>query len=453
VTRKFRYLHQDKHLKSGQAVAPCFDVRQTLWLGFAKAILIILVVNHLDRLALLLSTPVKMILLRRLKHHRSTKERRRNATIHRPLDAARKEIRLLKINPSFDKDAPIHCELNVASLEDKPSFSALSYCWGPQKPTTLITVNGIDVAVGQNLAAALRHLRETGDATTTPIWMDALCINQQDISERNSQVVIMRSIYESAQAIHIWLGNSGHVSKESLEVLAELAQHSQNDMLVPWIKQIGPLTLQKLDQLAILIPNPYWQRTWILQEASLAGHLFIHGDRGRVKLFNPDRNMFHVMHRNLWQLEDALKPGFWAFKWTPSISTDAPRTDIRKQSENVRGMFSRLNLHTKITVRGIMDSLLLFRHSLATDARDKIYGLLGLLPEIFNMLPDYDKSVREVYCEATVQLIERMKNLAVLLQACSNDPGLPSWVPDFSKPSRLPDGLARLGTDFNVNFE
>ncbi|KXL50262.1 hypothetical protein M433DRAFT_84197 [Acidomyces richmondensis BFW] len=393
-----------------------------------------------------------MILLKKLKN-RSTKEKWRKAMIYSPLNDARKEIRLLKIKPSYDENTPISCEITVSSLEDEPSYSALSYCWGPENPTTFVTINGSDVGIRPNLAAALRHLRYTGDAITTPIWIDALCINQQDINERNSQVAIMRSIYLSAQEIHIWLGNSGNVSKQSLQVLAELAQHSLNDMLVPWIKQIGPLTLQKLDQLAFLVPNPYWQRTWILQEASLVRPLFIHAHRERVMLSTSDRNAFHVMHRNLWQLEDALKPGFWAFKWTPSISRDAPRAEIRKQSEYVRTIFSRLNLYTKITVRSIMDSLLLFRRSLASDDRDKIYGLLGLLPEIFNMLPDYNKSVREVYCEATVQLIERMENLAVLLQACSNNPGLPSWVPDFSKPSRLPDGLARLGTDFNLQLD
>jgi hypothetical protein len=80
------------------------------------------------------------------------------------------------------------------------------------------------------------------------------------------------------------------------------------------------------------------------------------------------------------------------------------------------------------------DLFTIFRTMLSTDAKDKIYGLLGFVTSFRGLQPDYSKSTREIYCSATLLLIRDAGDLSYLNQACSKNPDLPSWVPDYSRP-------------------
>jgi hypothetical protein len=99
------------------------------------------------------------------------------------------EIRLVHINPSTGPEGMIHCNLVTVNLEESPQFEALSYEWGPALPNVQIMMNGRSVSVRENLWWALRHLQL--EDSRRVIWIDALCINQQDMAERNHQVAQM----------------------------------------------------------------------------------------------------------------------------------------------------------------------------------------------------------------------------------------------------------------------
>lgn len=90
-------------------------------------------------------------------------------------------------------DDPIFCELVHVCLSDHDDYSALSYCWGDPTITTPITLNGQPYPVTTNLEQALRYIRLEHECR--PLWIDALCINQSDLSERSHQVRRMREIY------------------------------------------------------------------------------------------------------------------------------------------------------------------------------------------------------------------------------------------------------------------
>lgn len=105
------------------------------------------------------------------------------------------DIRLLSINQDT-WTAPITCTLHTVTLKDQPSFTALSYVWGPPNPASHIQVNEEQVGVGRNLSAALRYYRQTG--WNSPLWVDALCINQEDLAERSDQVRFIDEIYSAA---------------------------------------------------------------------------------------------------------------------------------------------------------------------------------------------------------------------------------------------------------------
>ncbi|ORY15938.1 heterokaryon incompatibility, partial [Clohesyomyces aquaticus] len=87
-----------------------------------------------------------------------------------------------------------------------PKYDALSYVWGrpdPLSPKTL-EVNGGVLKITTNLHAALTAVMK-GSANLT-IWVDAVCINQEDLLERNQQVAMMSQIYKSATTVRIYLG-------------------------------------------------------------------------------------------------------------------------------------------------------------------------------------------------------------------------------------------------------
>lgn len=93
------------------------------------------------------------------------------------LDVERRQIRLAHILPGRWSEN-VSCKLTVVSLDDKPSYEALSYAWGDPSDKVPIFLEGLTFPVTKNLHLALRRLRHVGE--TRHIWVDALCINQSD---------------------------------------------------------------------------------------------------------------------------------------------------------------------------------------------------------------------------------------------------------------------------------
>ncbi|OCK82378.1 HET-domain-containing protein, partial [Lepidopterella palustris CBS 459.81] len=119
------------------------------------------------------------------------------------LDETVESIRLIRLEPGSGKDI-INCTLESTTLENKPTFDALSYAWGESTDVSLIEVNGVMVEINESLWDALHHLRSETKAIT--LWVDALCIDQQNAEEKSRQVPLMDEIYNRAQTVHVWLG-------------------------------------------------------------------------------------------------------------------------------------------------------------------------------------------------------------------------------------------------------
>ncbi len=118
-----------------------------------------------------------------------------------PVDS--KSIRILTILPDGDEITKLRCELKIVQLLDSfglPSietpFDALSYTWGEPNFSSTIICNGAEIKVTAALFEALRHLRKSEDEMT--IWIDAICINQNDKTEKSMQVQLMKHIYTNA---------------------------------------------------------------------------------------------------------------------------------------------------------------------------------------------------------------------------------------------------------------
>lgn len=106
--------------------------------------------------------------------------------IFRPLVAG--QIRLIHLQPGL-ASAPIDCCLEDVHLGDAPPYAALSYVWGPPDPVDTVTVNDKSIGVTKNLHSALLHVRQESSVVT--LWVDALCIVQEDKLEKSQQVQMM----------------------------------------------------------------------------------------------------------------------------------------------------------------------------------------------------------------------------------------------------------------------
>ncbi|KAF2132501.1 HET-domain-containing protein, partial [Dothidotthia symphoricarpi CBS 119687] len=127
-----------------------------------------------------------------------------NTLKYTPL-AGNHEFRLLRILPKLTDTPPILCELVTASVADSAGkYIAGSYVWGAPELASSIILNGISFGIRANLAYFLRACRSK--YKTRVIWIDAICINQDDMAERSSQVRIMSQIYTGAASVYCWLG-------------------------------------------------------------------------------------------------------------------------------------------------------------------------------------------------------------------------------------------------------
>lgn len=147
---------------------------------------------------------------------------------HISIQPEKRNFRLLRILAGSGSQI-ISCELYQASLEDPPPYKALSYAWVngiaiSQPLETLIQCNGVHMRVSANLFAALRRLRS--NQRPVEIWVDSICINQKDLSERSQQVGVMREIYSKSEEVIIWLAEPSEQDELGEELMTALTPNT-----------------------------------------------------------------------------------------------------------------------------------------------------------------------------------------------------------------------------------
>lgn len=142
---------------------------------------------------------------------------------YQPIDTELHEIRLLHLYPGQRLD-DISCHLTSVLLDEKPKFEALSYVWGDSRDILSIDLSGRTHAVTRNLEAALRRLRWKNIERI--VWVDQLCINQEDVEEESQQVALMQQIYQTCEGALFWLG--------MIEVTEEISTRDVMDNTEEW---------------------------------------------------------------------------------------------------------------------------------------------------------------------------------------------------------------------------
>ena len=129
------------------------------------------------------------------------------------VDLAPGAFRLLSLHPRrLRKDDCIETSISIHRLADAPPYEALSYVWGQSEHPIQIIVNDRPSYVTKNLHEALMRLRDKAKYRT--LWVDAVCINQRNDTEKSQQVLHMRSIFAKARQTLMWLGEESPYGRD-----------------------------------------------------------------------------------------------------------------------------------------------------------------------------------------------------------------------------------------------
>ncbi|KAF5707752.1 heterokaryon incompatibility (het-6OR allele) [Fusarium mundagurra] len=381
-----------------------------------------------------------------------------------PLDRPRKDIRLLEI---LETSPQLRCKLSTASLLSSPKFCALSYVWGSSKDYQDIIVNDVSFLITKSLADALSnvpiHWSEAfpyRDKTDMRVWADALCINQDDNTEKGHQVPLIKDIYSSAQITFSCLASISPTSNipAAIDYISEIsARLDQNhpdtgpEAAVRILEDlphrrvypsavIGNEILirrnRQFDDSAICIIEdfnslPYWDRAWIVQELILSKEVILYYAAHSINFRTLARVTYWASNLEKSVLSMDLSPAqHWLFK---SLRFETLRgVDIFRRDQSDQGRMSS----PALGFVGIWGTS--FR---ATNPKDHVYAFLGILN--LNIEPRYNESisVAEVYIEfcTTQLLISNQHSLgplhflrhAGLTNGNPGKLGLPTWVPNF----------------------
>ncbi|KAI8939245.1 hypothetical protein NX059_005071 [Plenodomus lindquistii] len=411
----------------------------------------------------------------------------------------RSSIRLLSINPGFPSE-PLECAfVTVANLSDSPSYDALSYVWGTELNAQPIICNGVEVKVTRQLGAALNHLRrfpgwgsvvpwpadhplhsrrnvwkdfarnrhehakcDIEEQGTILLWVDALCINQEDASERAEQVKMMGKIYARATNVKIWLGEE---DKEPLDFGTPSTLESTHDYHLGVFGRV-PIVLSFIAQ-ALRNANGPKNRLAARQPMEDSAH------RNRAYGFlPPDAPEWDVLRQffangwfaRVWVVQEVVLSnrataliGDWEIDWaaigqaavwfqSKGYAIPAVLKYQIRNSQDLLPVF-KAAATWKLCLRQDRRVLLLellheFRSRLATNAVDKVYATFGMAAELTSMgssrfdelvEPDYSsKSVLDVYRDIARFIIVEHGDLTVLSHAGTTFlTDWPSWVPDW----------------------
>ncbi|KAM0147860.1 hypothetical protein ACHAQE_010089 [Botrytis cinerea] len=283
-------------------------------------------------------------------------------------------IRLLRLLPNEDEAAPLHCELCNYSLQrlsiQTHLYEALSYVWGNPNNTLSIYVDKNQFQVTVNLHAALLQLRD--HFFERIIWVDAICIDQNNKEERKQQVQLMAKIYSSAHRVIVWLGEQTVEIKGALEDInlaannEELTKHSKIE--------------SKQQKILNLLQNPWFQRIWVLQEVAAARHIIIVCGSTTI-----DGYAFCLGVKSL-KLPYTASP---ELQTLPSVIYLIERAGLRPKFR------TDLSKRFSLNIRSLAELIDMFHTRQATDSRDKVYALLGMSsddPEKAGLQPDYNTS-------------------------------------------------------------
>ena len=381
------------------------------------------------------------------------------------------ETRLLTIKRA-DFASTIHCSLSHVFLHSRPTYEALSYTWNSTNPVTppaldteikvalygdtieafkvqpyrelqndpdtaavyyqsggshhqqAILCDGIEVFIGGELHAALKRLRYEDQPRV--LWVDALCINQNDFEERKEHVQLMGEIYARATQVVIWLGEGVAANVQAFRALEaggirllELQKHeSRPEMVKAKFLSDPEMRRHHWDALGDLLRNTWFERVWVIQEVVNASkaQIMIGGATWPWEHFS---SLVHAFRDND---VDVLLQGRGKVTAIAAV-----------------GLIFSLGGKERV-LQSLLDILRGSRYFKSTLPHDKFYAILGLASDVTDELVpvDYSMDASTVYTKFAISHMRKHQALDVLYCCVKSGTrsvlNLPSWVPDWTQP-------------------
>lgn len=366
------------------------------------------------------------------------------------------EVRILELLPG-QKDDPLLCKLQHVQLESPGEFEAVSYCWGTEPFDRIIEVEGGSYRVTPNLEAALRVFRwplsESSDDVSDGIrrlWIDALCIHQEDIEEKSSQIRLMGNIYRKSTRLLVWLGVESDNSDLAIVSLS-LAQQKQQDgteVFASWVDEQESLDSFSVtfEAISCFLGREWFSRTWIVQEYMMAG------------------NHSTLFHCGLKQLGSEIlqnrHPSFpsrdYTFNFKGNGYVQSGIIDYKRMIATAQFHWSALQLNEVIfnnvdynanspkTRINILYWLANNRRTISKDPRDKVFATLGIIEQLDqhsqqraytreHLIVDYASTVQDIYSSLVKAVVDATGELNILGCCSLRSPLVTrSWTPDWS---------------------
>lgn len=360
-------------------------------------------------------------------------------------------IRLVYLEHSDDHCEEIRCSIIQDNLLEHPKFKALSYAWGD--PTTIsvpILVNGARYYVTPNCYAALQRLRELGES---PVWIDAICINQKDNAEKSRQIPLMGKVYSQARQVLVWLGFSGvegrrfgeteeNLAFGLLRAFVDYGGHAERDFSISYEEFLGIAMSatspeRSWSALKCLLSHTWFTRLWAHQEVTLATDCMI---------FTKHHSMSY--HTFLLVVCRAISPHLQQNGQPGPILADMKNRELLDNlttiSQRARPTFRKLGLESGIDILDEASETLLQDLRSTTvfncsDPRDRVYAILDLVPNKSfksQIVIDYNLPINQIYTAATRAFIQATNSLHILCSATGSsheaeEASLSSWVFNF----------------------
>lgn len=347
---------------------------------------------------------------------------------YRPL-APQHTFRLLILDPGHVSH-PVSIRLQVVERTKAPAYDAISYVWGDPRHKVTIACDGRPFEITFNLFWALVRIRSPSHGKI--LWADAICINQADLHERSVEVTFMDSVYSNAEKVYICMGDAGdgrEVYVQSVIQDAKSLELGRDPLAI--LPPHHPLRDDsRWYALATLTANPWFGRTWVIQEAALAKDPIVLYGRAEFGY----RDLITVLgwlNASPWSIKFGLSSLFIHLEWA----------DWRLGAQNPAYGFVDLLSHAALLS--------------CSDPRDKVYAFLGHplgRSLITNGLvkPDYQKSSEQVFLELSQALLQ-VTGLRVLTTVEHTHRTIledfPSWVTRWDV-SLVMNDIFRVGTVF-----
>ncbi|KAG4443360.1 hypothetical protein IFR05_001149 [Cadophora sp. M221] len=313
------------------------------------------------------------------------------------------QFRLLCLTAPENKDEPIHVTLETHLDDDHPEYETLSYAWGGEdgdssRVRPVYVGKYWDVLMQtKNCWSLLQYLRPRRGIRL--VWLDAICINQEDTSERQMQIVKMGTIYKQSWRVVVYLGS------EIVSARSFVRQYPKRRGL----HEAATSTAELGSKLSRVLERRYFDRVWVIQELVLAPSALI--------------------------VIDDIE-----FTAGPKTANQLDETGWDWKSTNVPWMKFMCNVNS-LQGETLFDVIETTMYSQASDPRDKLFGLLGLVPSSISadLIPDYSISMLHTHIGIFSYILLTLKQSVVFMAVGGwrSAATVPSWVPGW-------DGYGRL---------